>query len=133
MFDGTSSLAGSALDAFHRQYWQRYGFSDAERSLEIVNVRLRMVAQGEPYAPTRSAAVPGDGEAACYAKRDVFFNGRFIPSSFYRRDGLTPGDFVCGPAMITEYTAATLLPPGSSARMDEFRNLIINPDVEARA
>jgi N-methylhydantoinase A len=125
--------AEKTLDAFHQQHRRRYGFSDAERAVEIVNVRFRMVVPGEPYAPTRSAAVPGDGQTACYSTREVFFDGRFIPSRFYRRDGLKPGDVVCGPAMITEYTAASILPPGSSARMDEFRNLIINVDVEAQA
>lgn len=121
------------LDAFHQQHLQRYGFSDAGRAVEIVNVRLRMVSAGEPFTPMRSEPVPGDGEAACYSERDVFFDGRFIRSRFYRRDGLTPGDLVRGPAMITEYTAATVLPPGSSARMDEFRNLMITVNVEARA
>jgi N-methylhydantoinase A len=114
-----------AVEAFHQLHRQHYGFSDAARPVEIVNLRLRMVAAGEPYAPPRLEPVPGDGGAACYAEREVFFDGSFLNSRFYRRDGLRPGDVLRGPAMITEYTAATVLPPGSSARVDAFGNLVI--------
>jgi hypothetical protein len=35
--------------------------------------------------------------------------------------------------MITEYTAATLLPPGASALVDGFGNLVIDVGGEVRA
>jgi N-methylhydantoinase A/oxoprolinase/acetone carboxylase beta subunit len=35
------------------------------------------------------------------------------------------GDGIDGPAMITEYTSATLLPPGCHATVDRFGNLVI--------
>lgn len=115
-----------AVDAFHQLHQQRYGFCDAERPVEIVNLRLRMIAAAEPYAPTRLEAVPGDGSAACYANRNVYFDGEFLPTPHYRREQLTPGDLIQGPAMITEYTAATVLPPGWSAEVDGFQNLILS-------
>jgi N-methylhydantoinase A len=113
------------VDAFHQLHEQRYGFSDSARPVEIVNLRLRMVAAGEPYEPVQSKLVPGDGSAACFATRDVFFDGQFLSTRFYRRDGLHPGDVICGPAMITEYTAATVLPPGAMASVDGLDNLVI--------
>jgi N-methylhydantoinase A len=60
----------------------------------------------------------------------VFFEGRELKSRFYRRDGLQPGDRIDGPAMITEYTAATVLPPGATAQVDGYGNLILS--VEGR-
>jgi N-methylhydantoinase A len=113
------------LKAFHQFHEQCYGFSDSARPVEIVNLRLRMVAAGEPYEPVQSKLVPGDGSAAYYATRDVFFDGHFLSTRFYRRDGLHPGDVIRGPAMITEYTAATVLPPGATVHVDGFDNLII--------
>jgi N-methylhydantoinase A len=115
----------SAVEEFHREHRLRYGFSDAERPVEIVNVRLRMIAAGEPYEPARREMVEGDGRAACCAEREVYFDGRFLPTRFYKRDGLRPGDAFEGPAMITEYTAATVLPPGDSLRVDAFGNLVV--------
>jgi N-methylhydantoinase A len=114
------------IEAFHQLHGQHYGFFDAARPVEIVNLRVRMVAAGEPYSPRQQESVPGDGSAACYAEREVFFDGCFVKSRFYRRDGLRPGDGLRGPAMITEYTAATVLPPESSALVDGFGNLVIN-------
>jgi N-methylhydantoinase A len=115
----------NAVEAFHQLHQQRYGFCDVKRPVEIVNLRLRMVAAGEPYLPAHREPVPGDGKAACYAVREVYFDGKFIPSRIYRREGLTPGDSIQGPAMITEYTSATVLPPHSCAQVDGFGNLVI--------
>ena len=114
-----------AIEAFHRVHLQRYGFCDAGRPVEIVNLRLRMIAPAEPYAPPRKDPVPGDGSAARYAEREVFFDGNFLPTRLYRRHLLVPGDVIPGPAMITEYTAATVLPPGCTAEVDGFENLIL--------
>jgi len=113
------------IEAFHRLHNLRYGFCDAARPVEIVNLRLRMVAAGQPYAPARQETVPGDGHAACCAERDIFFEDSFLKSRIYRRDGLVPGDTIRGPALITEYTAATVVPPGDSAQVDGFGNLVI--------
>jgi N-methylhydantoinase A len=115
-----------AVEAFHRLHRQRYGFCDELRPLEIVNLRLRMTAASEPWSPATQDPVPGNGSAACYATRDIFFNGKFVASRLYRRDGLIPGDSIDGPALITEYTAATVLPPGCSARVDNIGNLVIS-------
>jgi N-methylhydantoinase A len=114
-----------AIDAFHRLHRQRYGFSDAGRPVEIVNLRLRMTAASDSYSPPQRQSVSGDGSAACYATRDVYFEGRFIPTRICRRDGLTPGDCIHGPAMITEYTSATVLPPDARAEVDSLGNLVI--------
>ena len=122
-----------ALSAFHRLHGQRYGFSDAARAVEIVNLRLRMVAAAEPYVPTPRAMVAGRGSAACYAERDVSLDGTFQPTRFYRRDALCPGDVIEGPAMITEYTSATALPPGCSAQVDGLTNLVITIGDEVQA
>jgi N-methylhydantoinase A len=122
----SSDSPQSAVEDFHALHRQRYGFSDSARPLEIVNLRLRMIAPGEPYTPQRQELQPGDGNGACYAERQVYFDGEFLPTRFYRRDGLHPGDLVRGPALITEYTAATVLPPGASAKVDGFRNLVIS-------
>jgi N-methylhydantoinase A len=103
------------------------------KPVEIVNLRLRMIAAGEPYAPAYREPVPGDGSAACYAERPVHFAGKFLPTRHYRREGLAPGDSIHGPAMITEYTSATALPPGCCAQVDGFGNLVLSIAAEERA
>ncbi|MFY9855884.1 MAG: hydantoinase/oxoprolinase family protein, partial [Terracidiphilus sp.] len=129
-FDGQA--VAHSMEAFHQLHRQRYGFSDAERPVEIVNLRLRMIAAAEPYAPARREPRPGDGSAARVADREVFFDGRFLTTRIYRRELLVPGDRIQGPAMITEYTSATVLTPGSSAEVDGFENLILTIADEER-
>ncbi len=113
------------VDDFHRLHRQRYGFSDLSKPVQIVNLRLRMTATPEPYTPVRRELRPGDGSAAFCAERDIFFDGKFVPSRIYRRELLHPGDMLAGPAMITEYSSTTVLPPGCQASVDPFTNLII--------
>jgi N-methylhydantoinase A len=120
-----------ATAAFHCLHQQRYGFSDESKSVEVVNLRLRMIATAEPYAPPYREPLPGDGAAALYAERPVCFEGRLIPARHYRRQALAPGDVIHGPAMITEYTSATVLPADACARVDGYGNLVIS--VEERA
>jgi N-methylhydantoinase A len=115
----------AAAAAFHALHRKRYGFSDAEKAIEIVNLRVRTVAKAEAYEPEFREPVPGDGTAACYAEKSVYFTDGFVKAKMYRRDGLRPGDVVQGPAMVTEYTSATVLPPGCAAEVDGFGNLAI--------
>jgi N-methylhydantoinase A len=115
-----------SMAAFHKLHRQRYGFADAARPVEIVNLRVRMIATSEPYEPERQTVVAGDGSAASSAEREVWFEGGWKPTRFYKRELLAPGDAITGPAMITEYTAATLVQPGCAARVDGLGNLVID-------
>lgn len=114
-----------SLAGFHEQHRRRYGFSDAKKAVQIVNLRLRMTAAAEPYAPARRELRPGDGGDACYAEREIWFGGKLVRSRLYRREKLVPGDAIAGPAMITEYTSATLVPPGARVTVDPWANLVI--------
>ena len=94
------------------------------RPVEVVNLRLRMTAPGESYTPPFQEPVPGDGSAARYAERPCALRRGFMPTPHYARQKLVPGDCFHGPAMITEYTSATVLPPGWRARVDGYSNLV---------
>ena len=122
-----------SVEAFHQLHQQQYGICDPQRGVEIVNLRLRMVAAAAEWSPPCRAGVPGNGAAARYAEREIFFGEGFVQTPFYRRDALVPGDAVEGPAMITEYTSATVLPLDWSARVDSFGNLVISINGEGRA
>ena len=123
-------LPESALAAFHQLHQQRYGICDVHKPVEIVNLRVRIVAAAEPYSPPYRAPVPGDGADALYAVRNIVFAGRFVKSNLYRREHLSPGDLIHGPAMITEYTSAAVLPPACSAQVDGYGNLVIAVEKE---
>jgi len=115
-----------AIAAFHKLHGQRYGFADAARPLEIVNLRVRMVAASASYEPEPRKTTAGDGSAALYAEREVYCDAGWSRARFYKREKMAPGDAIEGPAMVTEYTAATLVLPGCVARVDGLGNLIVD-------
>jgi N-methylhydantoinase A len=114
-----------AIAAFHQLHQQRYGFCDETRPVEIVSLRLRMVAPAEPYSPPRAPLPPAPTTPTPHATRQVYFDGEFLPTPLYHRDALSPGDRIHGPAMIAEYTSATVLPPHARADIDALGNLLI--------
>jgi N-methylhydantoinase A len=128
-----SQAPSLAMESFHRLHAQRYGFSNPDKPVEIVNLRLRMIAQGEPWLPQQAMPIPGDGHAACLGEQVMYLDGQPMPAKLYRRDLLTPGDIIHGPAMIVEYTSATVLPPACHANVDGYANLVISIPKEAIA
>jgi len=121
----TVTDAGESVHAFHRLHQQRYGFCESNQPVQIVSVRLRMTAAARPFEPERREFVPGDGTNALDGEREIWFDTAFHRARVYRRERLRPGDTFAGPALVTEYTSATVLPPGCDLTVDALGNLII--------
>jgi N-methylhydantoinase A len=117
---------GEMLTTFHDLHRQRYGFSNTQREVEIVNVRVRMIAKSEAFEPVRHELQEGDGGQAITSTRDVFFDGAMLRTPIYDRAVLRPGDSFAGPAIVTEYSSATILPPGDRLHVDALENLAID-------
>ncbi len=47
------------------------------------------------------------------------------PTPIYAREGLRPGNRFSGPAIVEQMDATTLVPPGTTARVDAYLNLIL--------
>ena len=110
------------VNDFHKLHEQRYGYSDPTREIEIVNVRWRVTQETEkpalPQFPLQS------GEPSGKPTR-IYANGNWQAGKVYQRAELHAGESFRGPAVITEYSATTYLPPASTARVDEWLNLIL--------
>jgi N-methylhydantoinase A len=118
-------FSSDVLTGFHDLHRRRYGFAKEEHEVEIVNVRVRMVAGSEPFEPARKPLVAGDGHQALTFRRQVIFHGESYDTPVFARQALLPGDQFFGPAIVTEYSSATILPPGDRLRVDALDNLII--------
>jgi N-methylhydantoinase A len=110
---------------FHDLHQRRYGFANEMRALEVVNVRVRMVSAAEAFEPVVRPLQEGDGSHALIGARPVYFDGRFQETLVYVRELLLPGDTFAGPAIVSEYSSATVLPPGDVLRVDGLGNLVI--------
>ena len=117
------------VSAFHSLHERRYGFANHDRPVDIVNIRVRIAAPAEAFNPPRQEIVEGDGSSAIVGTRNVYFDGKPHSTRLYERDALHAGDTFAGPAIISEYSSATILPPGDVLRVDAFRNLVIEVHV----
>lgn len=117
---GDNILAG-----FHTLHEKRYGYSDPAAATEVVTVRVRFVVQTPPVNLLVSEIHRGDGAQAVLKSRPIYFAGGWLESTVYRRELLRAGDRISGPALVTEYSSTTVMPPESEAEVDGYGNLII--------
>lgn len=117
--------SADCIQQFHRLHEQRYGYADVTRAVEVVNVRVRLVAATEPLTLQKHELHNSAGAQAVIAKQTVFFAGEWLPSTIYDRDRLHAGERFTGPSIIVEYSATTFVPPGCAVYLDEYKNLVI--------
>jgi len=110
---------------FHAAHRKRYGHANQEREIEVVNVRVRMIAHSEEIALPREDIGSADCKAAVIKHKRVIFDSA-LQTPIFRRDLLKPGNCFGGPAIVHEYSATTVVPPGCKAEIDEYSNLIIS-------
>jgi N-methylhydantoinase A/oxoprolinase/acetone carboxylase beta subunit len=113
------SSAGAGA-AFHDEHQRTYGYSNPDRAVEVVTIRVRArVAVPRPSFPAleRSPAVHSETRRARVA-------GRWRRVPVLRREQ-TPARGRPGPALVLDYGATTLVPPGWAASVDNIGNLVL--------
>lgn len=116
-------LTKNLLDEFEKEHQRRYGYRHADREIEIVTLRVRGIVRSRSgqarVHEERDARGTAVGEAA------VIFDDRMVKTKVYDRRALRARASHRGPAVVTEYSATTVVPPGKRFRIDEGSNLII--------
>ncbi|MFZ0804782.1 MAG: hydantoinase/oxoprolinase family protein [Candidatus Sulfotelmatobacter sp.] len=116
------------LSSFHRTHQRRYGYADEARMVEVVNIRVRITAKAAGVRLPQTDPRPGDGSHAVVKSRRAVFDEREFQARVYDRNRLVAGDVLLGPAVIAEYSATTVIPPGWEACVDSSGNLVIRVD-----
>jgi N-methylhydantoinase A/oxoprolinase/acetone carboxylase beta subunit len=129
LFSGrlTADALCAAREKFDERHAQIHGHAAKERPVEIVSYRLR-VRVGVPKYQPREQAAPGTPRPAAGAikgQRRAAFNGTMIDATLYERDQLDIGANVAGPAIVEQFDATTVIPPGWSGHVDGYGNLIL--------
>ncbi len=112
-------------ERFHAAHAQRFGYARTDAPSEVVN--LRLTALGETNKPLIQPIQPADTDTseACITQTQVVFENETVPTDLYRRELLRPGNCITGPAIVTEFSATTIIPPNFSAIVDPYQNLIL--------
>lgn len=113
-------------ERFGREHERTYGHrAGPDEPTEIVT--LRVLARGIPDHPRVPARIHGDriapGERL--PRRHAYFGPErgWLDTPVLRRAHLA--DSVTGPAIIEEYDATTVVPPGADALLDQYGNIAI--------
>jgi N-methylhydantoinase A len=111
--------------AFHKAHQQRYGYADRARHCEVVNVRARFTGRTPKPGPPRIETGPAGARPAKVSVTRAWFAGRRLDTSIYAREKLLAGNRIPGPAIVMEYSATSLIPPGWSGRVDPHGNIVL--------
>jgi N-methylhydantoinase A len=114
------------LADFHREHQRRYGYSHPEREVEMVTLRLRSSVPAPGSEANKMKLATSASESTPPEPSRVVFNGRLMPTRIYFRDALSAGRKFQGPAVVTEYSATTVVPPGMKFYVDRAGNLLID-------
>jgi len=127
-------LTKNLLHDFEQEHQHRYGYMHSNRKVEIVTLRLRAIMKspkleiGKAHVGTAAPGRPSRAKLGRVSppRVPVFFDSKKLPTPIYSRDEVCPGKKYSGPAIITEYSATTVIPPGSRFHIDRATNLIVN-------
>ena len=119
------------IEEFHRRHSQLYGFS-LDQSVEIVTLRVTASGQlGDVAMPTLPAG-GGDPADAIVDERRVYFEDSwdFVECPIYRRERLSPGASIVGPAILEGMDSTVVINPGWESRIDQYGNCIMRASGE---
>lgn len=113
--------------AYTELHERMYGYSAPEEPIQAVTFRLEAVGM-TPRAELRPSPHAGpDASAARSGQRRIYLPeaGGWTECLVYARAGLRHGNCLSGPAVIEQMDSTTLILPGQEARVDAYRNLIV--------
>src|SRR6266436_860582 len=111
---------------FHDEHQRRYRYHHAGREIELVTLRLRVRLRTPPLKVARRLAARKPSMRVAPVERPlVLFHGKTVTTPVFERRDLVPGRSMRGPAVVTEYSATTVIPAGKKFWVDASENLII--------
>lgn len=113
---------------FEKEHERRYGYSYAGREIEIVTLRLRATVKSNPISRGTPSRVRSSAKRASAPTSEAFvlFDSKRVKTRIYLREELRPGKTYSGPAVVTEYSATTVVPPRRRYFLDQAGNLLIS-------
>jgi N-methylhydantoinase A len=120
------------VDDFEALYERKYGRGSAYREAGIEMTMFRLTGRGlmpRPELPTEEEG-DADASAARIGTRDIYVEaqGGMASGEIYDFKKLVPGNRLKGPAVIHTPITTIALPARMTARMDRWRNIVVEFD-----
>ncbi len=103
---------------FHREHKKVYGYSNPDRQVEVVTIRVRARETVERPRLVRGPRKPGTPE-----KRRVYVGGSWHVVPAWKREQLG-STTLAGPALVLDYGSTTLIPAAWRFHVDSAGNLV---------
>ncbi len=120
---GTNVSREELADTFERAYLERFGVELREMRAVVMSLRTAVIGRRRPIALDGLVGVAGAGGST--STRRVWFEGGWRDTPIYRREQLSVGATLTGPAIVEQLDATTVIEPGDGARVDALGNLEI--------
>jgi len=121
-------LTRNLMHDFAQEHRHRYGYHYVDREIDLVTLRLRAALKSMTVHVGTDAFVRPSraklGRPSLLETR-VLFDNKKLRTKILSREDLRPGRRYSGPAIITEYSATTVIPPGKRFHIDGAENLVI--------
>jgi N-methylhydantoinase A len=111
--------------AFDRQHQRMFGHMAPHETVEIVSYRVRGIGLVPPVQLSVFKPAGIRLADAQRARRRVRCNGKDVDCPVYDRERLDVGVSFTGPAIVQQLDCTTVVCPGQTARVDQWKNLIV--------
>jgi N-methylhydantoinase A len=123
----TPATIDGLADGFAAAHGRLYGFVAEGEPMQLVTLRAEATGIVRKADIRPSADAGPDPRAAEFGHRDVWLKeaGAFVSCPLYDRDRLAAGNRIAGPAIVEQMDATTLIPPGATASVDPYANIML--------
>jgi N-methylhydantoinase A len=129
-YEITVPFSPRLTEDFRHLHRQAYGYDRPEAAIEIVNLRLRAVGQGQPPVLPRLPYGGEDPNQAQIDRRRVLLafspnQADFAELPVYRGEALLAGNRINGPALVVRSDTTIWVGPHDWAEVDALGNLLV--------
>jgi 5-oxoprolinase (ATP-hydrolysing) len=137
-YDGTDTAIevrlGSVAEMmaeFETAYRRRFSFLMPDKQVVVEAVSVEAIGDSgvQPEAPLPRTA----GSLVAADRVPVYVDGSWADVNLYRREAMSPGDTVDGPAIVAEANATTVIEPGWQATVTDLGHLQLSRHRPRRA
>ncbi|MGH8688474.1 MAG: hydantoinase B/oxoprolinase family protein [Burkholderiales bacterium] len=131
-YEGTDTALivpyGSVADmtlAFEAAYRKQFSFLMRRKGLIVEAVSVEALSAGESFRPFSQEQGKGSIHIKAEARVRMFTGGAWHETPLYRRESLSSGAQISGPAIIAEANATTVIEPGWRATVTPLEHLVL--------
>jgi len=115
------------IDSFFDVHKQQYGHAFKDQITEAITIRVVASVDTDKltFTDLEKGGVENPDYAHLYNRDTTFDDGKSVSTPRYARDKLKAGDYLTGPAVVTQHNSTTIIPPGYRAKMLDAGDIII--------